>query len=107
MHELRKEPRKHLLYYLKIFDYHTQALIGYLVDISHKGFLISTLNPMEPEQPYRLAVEDPCFGQKLVFVAVEAKCRWCKSDAKDGLFVAGFKVDNSMEAFKHLVSTAD
>ncbi|MCP4715014.1 MAG: hypothetical protein GY868_07845 [Deltaproteobacteria bacterium] len=54
MLEKRRLQRRHLIYYLRVLDDQTDALIGYLVDISTQGILIMSDTPIELNKTYNL-----------------------------------------------------
>lgn len=92
MIEQRKEPRTHLLYYLRVFDRDTDTLFGHVVDLSPNGMLITSHRPPENNRTYHLAVEDVGVMDHLGTVSLEAECRWCKPDEDVELYDAGFSL---------------
>jgi hypothetical protein len=47
MQEKRKLKRRHLIYYLRVFEKNTDTLLGYLVDITPEGIMIMSESPVE------------------------------------------------------------
>lgn len=92
MEDLRKEPRTHLFYYLRVFDVEQQALFGHVIDISRSGMLITCDKPVDHTKRYQLAVEDSSVLERLALIGIEAECRWCKGDDAASLWDAGFAV---------------
>lgn len=93
MHEQRREERTHLFYYIKVFDPGTDELLGHIVDISNRGAMITTTQPLERNSKLELALEDTLDMDVSSRVHITAECRWCKNDFDNGLFDAGVEFD--------------
>jgi len=94
----RTVARRHLIYYLRVFDHATGKLVGNLVDISTKGIMVVSDNPIEPNTRYhlRMVLPDNLEGSKEV--DFEAESRWCRNDANRDFYDTGFELlDPSME----------
>lgn len=91
MDDQRKEPRTHLIYYLRVFDRNTHALFGHVVDISQSGMLITSDKPMKSRSLYQLEVEDVSSIDRLTTIDMDAECRWSQEDDIAGLFDGGFQ----------------
>ena len=92
MEDLRKEPRTHLVYYLRVFNQENQALFGHVVDVSRHGMLITSDKPMNADAKYRLAIENTDRMKRPESLEFEAECRWCKEDTDAGLYDGGFRL---------------
>lgn len=104
MIEQRKEPRTHLLYYLRVFDRETDTLFGHVVDVSKNGMLITSHRPLNRQQTYKLSVEDVGVMDQLGTVDFDAECRWCSTDDEVELFDAGFSLVNPQMHVQELIS---
>lgn len=94
MDDQRKEPRTHLIYYLRVFEPDTRNLFGHVVDISRHGLLITSDKPMQQNSQYVLEIEDVSSLDDTSTVDVQVECRWCQGDGSDELFDAGFRLIN-------------
>ncbi|MAR89998.1 MAG: PilZ domain-containing protein [Pseudomonadota bacterium] len=105
MDEKRREPRTHLIYYLRVFEPDTNNLFGHVVDISRHGVLITSDRPMEKDGLYRLEIEDVSSLDELSTVDVEVQCRWCQGDAANQLYDAGFQMVNPSPRMSAVLET--
>ena len=55
----RARKRRHLFYYLKVFDGLTGRLVGHLVDLSPAGMILLVHDPLAIGADYRLRVQLP------------------------------------------------
>lgn len=88
----RSVPRRHLIYYLRVYDTNTGALLGNLVDISTKGIMVISEREIPNAKAYRLkmVLPDTLEGSKEIEFDVES--RWCKNDANPDFFDIGFEL---------------
>ncbi len=94
----RTVSRRHLIYYLRVFNHKTGELLGNLVDISTKGIMVVSDNAIPPNTRYhlRMVLPDTVEGGKEVDFAAES--RWCRNDANRDFYDTGFELlDPSME----------
>ncbi|HPH95074.1 MAG TPA: hypothetical protein PKW33_02095 [Anaerolineaceae bacterium] len=88
----RKLQRRHLIYYLRVFDDTTNALLGHLVDITPEGVMLISENPIPTNVVYHLRMELPqdILGQgELEFVG---KSIWSKKDVNPRFYDTGFEM---------------
>ena len=52
----RSMKRRHLIYYLKVLDRDTEELLGFLVDITTKGFMVMSEKPIERDKVFHLKI---------------------------------------------------
>jgi len=90
--EHRKEPRSHLIYYLRVFDRQDNSLFGHVVDISSSGMLISCDQTLQKNHQYKLAVEDTTVMERLDVLNFDAVCKWCNEDETSLLVDGGFQL---------------
>lgn len=94
----RTVARRHLIYYLRVFNHHTGDLIGNLVDISTKGIMVVSEKVIEPNTRYRLRMVLPDTVDGSKEVDFDAESRWCRNDANQAFYDTGFELlDPSME----------
>ncbi|MCP4370519.1 MAG: PilZ domain-containing protein [Deltaproteobacteria bacterium] len=93
MLEKRKLKRRHLIYYLRVFDRNTNVLMGHLVDIASEGILLIGEHSIETDQIYQLKMVLPAeiLGkEQLLF---DAKCVRCQKDINSDFFNIGFQLE--------------
>ncbi|MBA53149.1 MAG: pilus assembly protein PilZ [Pseudomonadales bacterium] len=95
----RSVPRRHLIYYLRVFDVETNSLLGNLVDISTKGIMVVSDRHVEPGKLYKLkmVLPDTVDGRKEV--EFDAESRWCQHDANDLFYDTGFELMDPQPEF--------
>lgn len=92
--EKRQIKRRHLIYYLRIYDGVSSKVVGHAVDISQQGMMLLSDEPVAVHEEYRLRMRFPGVAydqEELIFNAV---CRWCRQDDNPAFFVAGFQIQN-------------
>jgi hypothetical protein len=92
MSEKRKLKRRHLLYYARIFDAQTHALLGNLVDITPEGVMLVSDKPLPTGKPFRLSVELSEDIANRQFLELEATSVWCQPDVDPSFFATGFEL---------------
>lgn len=94
----RKVARRHLIYYLRVFDTASGELLGNLVDISTNGIMLVSDKPVKSNVHYRLMMVLPETVDGSRDVHFDAESRWCQKDANQDFYDAGFELLNpSME----------
>jgi len=91
MIERRIQPRKHVSYYLKIYDKKTGELIGQLIDFTTQGMRILSRNPVVTDTDYKLRLDvSPLMnGEQAVF---DARCIWQEKEFTSDTYNCGFEI---------------
>lgn len=92
MKKERKMPRRHLIYYLRVFDRSSGDLVGHLVDITTEGLMLVSERPLEARKVYHLRMDLPpevCGKEHLSF---DAGCLWSNNDVNPAFYDNGFKL---------------
>jgi c-di-GMP-binding flagellar brake protein YcgR len=76
----RARKRRHLFYYLKVFDGLTGRLVGHLVDLSPAGMLLLVHDPLTIGTDYRLRVQLPEECGDHHDLVVDARSVSCRRD---------------------------
>jgi hypothetical protein len=90
MVEKRRLKRRHLIYYLRLFNHKNQQMIGHLVDITSEGIMVISEDAIPENEIYELSMTLPTdvVGKKeLTFVA---KSVWTRKDINPDFFNSGF-----------------
>lgn len=93
--------RRHLVYYLEVYNAETDDLLGNLVDITTRGCKIVSRNPISRNKTLmlKLVLPEGFFHEnELVF---EARSVWSANDINPDFFDTGFEVPHlSLESRK-------
>lgn len=99
--EQRSLNRHHLIYYLRVFDGISNRVIGHIVDISPRGLMLITDEPIAVQEEFRMRMRFPGKGSdqesgkdELLFDAV---CKWCREDENPEFYIAGFQIEDLPE----------
>lgn len=94
MAEKRKSKRRHLIYYLKVYDRTTGQLIGQIGDITTEGIMLITESPIDPNRlfQFRMLLPEEIEGKKEIYF--DAKSLWCNKDINPNFYNVGFKMIN-------------
>jgi hypothetical protein len=95
LHKLKKErtlPRRHLIYYLRVFDRDSGELLGHVADITTEGLMLVSERPVEVHKTYRLRMNLPgnLFGREAL--EFEAQALWSNNDINPAFFDSGFRL---------------
>lgn len=91
MHEKRRLKRRHLIFYLRIFDTANNQLIGYLVDLTPEGIMVMSENPIETGKMFRLKMDLPSEYSEIEHIEFDAQSVWCSADINPDFYDTGFK----------------
>ena len=91
MPENRHLTRWRLIYYLRVFDRSTGALLGHVVDITVEGMMLVSAEPIEIGRDFdvRMMLPDSLGGQKEV--EFRAHSMWRGADTNSDFHDTGFR----------------
>ena len=92
MENKRNLKRRHLIYYLRVFDQKTKKPIGHLVDVTPEGIMVISEQPIITDIVFQLELILPVayLGiEKLEFVA---RSVWCRQDVNPDFYDTGFQL---------------
>jgi hypothetical protein len=90
--ERRSIARRHLIYYLRTWDTTNNRLLGHVVDINTRGFMLISEEPIPGGSEYRLEVRLPNPEGNLQALRFRAVCRWSNNDINKQFFDSGFEI---------------
>ena len=90
--ENRKLLRRHLIYYLRVFDNLTGDLLGHLVDLTVEGLMLVSEEPIKTKKHYELRMVLPKEIHNQTTVTFEAESLWNKKDINPSFYVTGFRI---------------
>lgn len=94
MSDRRTLHRRHLIYYLKVFDRTTDELLGHLVDITEEGLMIVSDNCADTGKVLKLKMALPREIDDREDIEFEAQSMWCRKDVNPSLWGIGFKFES-------------
>lgn len=103
MKERRKFKRRFIMYYTRIFDRNTGAVLGYLVDLSAIGSMVVSEEAFVPGKVYRLRMDIPEEFSSKACLDFEAECVWSRPDTDPRFFDSGLQLLNISEADVELI----
>lgn len=89
----RKTPRRHLIFYLRVFDHDSGELLGYLGDLSTQGLMLVSEQAIKTDKVFALELhmrpqnETRREQETLIF---NARSVWCRNDVNPEFFDTGF-----------------
>jgi hypothetical protein len=92
MQERRKISRRYLAVYSRVFDRGSGRVLGYLADLSQKGAMIISDNPMPEKLTLNLRLDlpdPPLFSAD--HLDVQAQVAWSKPDVDPAFYNIGFE----------------
>ena len=99
--------RHYLIYYLRVFDRQTGAVLGHLVDVTPKGVMIMRDSPLEVGRAYSMRIRWRDSAGRLRVVDFEGVCRWCRRDVNPDFYGAGLVIETpaaeGMESMMQLI----
>lgn len=96
--------RHYLIYYLRVFDRDTGAVVGHLVDITPKGIMVIRDAPLEVGTKMKLRIRWRSSVGRLQFADFEGECRWCRPDVNPDFYGAGFVISAASEEHVKAIS---
>lgn len=105
--EQRKVVRRHLVFYLRVFDGMSSRVVGHLMDISTNGVMILSDEPVAVNEEYRLRMRLPWEMAGSDEIVFSATSRWCHADENPDFFMTGFQIrdieHDAEEMIRHLI----
>lgn len=88
--ETRSLKRRHLVYYLEVYDDDASKLLGHLVDLTTSGLKLVSKDRIPTNRNYhlRMMLPEGYFSQKDIYF--EAKSLWSSNDINPDFYDTGF-----------------
>ncbi len=90
----RKVKRRHLIYYLRVYDRNTGVLIGHLADITTDGIMLVSEAPIKTEVGFNFKMTLPAELEGSRDITFNASSVWCQKDVNPDFYATGFKISN-------------
>jgi hypothetical protein len=107
MNERRRWKRRHLLYYLKVFEDQGSEPLGFLVDVTGQGIMLMSENALDTSRPYSLyiSIETELLPARDIYFS--AKALWSRQDSQNQFFDTGFEITKAspddMQALEYAI----
>lgn len=89
MAEKRRAKRRHIIYYLRVYDQNTSRLVGQLVDITTSGIKLISESEIEKDVVMKLRMELPEEIDRKKEITFEVITLWCKRDVNPNFHSIG------------------
>jgi len=91
--DTRNLQRRHLIFYLEVYDDASGELLGHLVDITTKGLKLVSKEPIPAGKDYtlRMLLPEGYFEEKIL--RFHATSRWSSNDVNPDFYDTGFLVE--------------
>ena len=89
--EKRRIERRHLIYYLRVWDTAEDKLLGHLADVSTEGFMIVGETSVEVENEYALKMLLPSVSGDSEPLKFKARSCWSSNDVNRQFYDTGFQ----------------
>ena len=89
--------RRHLIYYLRVWDFDAKKLLGHVVDITTEGLMLISDKPIELKKKFNLEMQWHDDGGETKEICFEAESRWKHKDVNAAFYDTGFIILNHEE----------
>ncbi|MEA1935035.1 MAG: PilZ domain-containing protein [Thermodesulfobacteriota bacterium] len=86
--------RRHLIYYLEVFNENNDELLGHVVDITTKGIKLIGKHPIKSKQEFSLHMKLPEEYSASGLLKFDAVSLWSNKDVNPDFMVTGFQTLN-------------
>ena len=90
----RSVKRRHLIYYLRVMDRDTEELLGFLVDITTKGFMVMSEKPIQTGKIFHLKILRATDSEEKQFLFFDARTKWSERSVNSEFYDTGFELVN-------------
>lgn len=87
----RIQQRRHIVYYLKVYDLDSGELVGRLVDVTVTGIHVISETPLEPGVELTLVLYLPDEILRRETVIMPSRLLWCRPDVNPDYWGMGFE----------------
>jgi hypothetical protein len=94
----RTVKRRHLFFYLRVWQSGSNRLLGHLVDITPEGMMLVSEESIAAGEEYELEIRTPDAEGEMSSLQFKAICRWSDNDINPSFYDSGFEfLDNTPE----------
>jgi hypothetical protein len=88
----RRLKRRHLIYYLRVFEKNADQPIGHMVDITTEGMMLISEDPIKTDTVFELRMVLPVEIEGSREITFSAMSRWCREDENPDFYNTGFQL---------------
>jgi hypothetical protein len=103
MTENRTVDRRHLVFYLRVFDQATPQILGHLTDISTAGLMLVSERRIDPGTVFQARLILPKEVMGRTELPLKITCCWCHPDTMPEFHAAGFQFEEISLSQKKLI----
>jgi len=104
----RSIKRRHLIYYLRVWDADAGTELGHLVDITTGGLMLVSEREIPVDRDYNLEMRWPGDDGAERVIRFRARSKWTSKDVNPSLSDTGFQLlDDSMDVLKPIQELID
>ncbi|MCK5323642.1 MAG: PilZ domain-containing protein [Desulfobulbaceae bacterium] len=96
--------RRHLIFYLEVFNEDNDELLGHVVDITTKGIKLISEHPIKTKQTFKLRMTLPKEQFRETSLRFEAVSMWSEKDVNPSFLVTGFQAVNLDEDASRIIT---
>jgi hypothetical protein len=89
--------RRHLIYYLRVWNLKSKKLLGHIVDINSGGFMLISEKEIKPGQNFDLEIRWKNPDDQEIKIRFKAESRWSSNDVNPSFYDTGFQLIGSDE----------
>ncbi len=89
----RSVKRRHLVFYLRVFNQSDSSVLGHVVDISSEGLMLLSDATIKVGEKFSLRMRLPIDLSDKDELQFNAVCRWCKEDGNPDFYLSGLQID--------------
>ncbi len=93
----RRLKRRHLIYYLRVFDCEKGQPLGHVVNLTVQGMMVISDQPVERDHRYRLCMHLPHDLGDVDTIDFDATSVWIRHDVNPEFYNSGFKFESIQE----------
>jgi hypothetical protein len=93
MADRRKVKRRHLIYYLRVFDRTSGRQLGHLVDLTPEGMMLMSERPIRVGRSLGLRMTLPSDAGREQTIEFDATSLWTSEDVNPDFYDTGFKFE--------------
>lgn len=105
MSERRSLKRRHLIYYLRVFNRQSGDLLGHVVDITPEGLMIVGEESLPLNKTFSISMKLPTELAGVEELNFEGETRWSRKDVNPEFYATGLHMTGLAEEHIELIRT--
>ena len=90
--ERRAMRRRHLIFYLRVWDVNSGEMLGHIVDLNTEGLMLISEKPIETGKTFELEMRWKNSEGESEQIRFDAQSRWSNNDVNDDFYDTGFQL---------------